>query len=134
MDTLTALSLAAADLFCTADSDTFDWLRTDAALAAIAVSEAPHCAIALALNITTSTDKAATLTPVMLWIVFNIPMLPIAILRTCDLVNHISSSSVAINGGRSGRLHARSATSGAHAAIAAILSSTYKCANHGQNL
>src|SRR5258705_6941697 len=127
MDALTALSLAAADLSGTADSDTCNWLRTDAALAAIAVSEAPHCAIAVALNATTSTDKAATLTPVMLWIAFNIPMLPIlpAILQTCDLVNHISSSSVAINGGRSGRLHARSATSGAHAAIAAILSPTY---------
>jgi hypothetical protein len=65
MDVSTALSLAAARSFWTDDSDTCDWLRTEGAAAAIALSESPHCAIAVALNVTTSTDKAATLTPVM---------------------------------------------------------------------
>jgi hypothetical protein len=113
MDVLAALSLAAADSSWTDDCNTCDWLRTEAAVAAIALSESPHCAIAVALNATTNTDKAATLTPAMLWIVFNIPMLPFlsAIfrlfmpssfatelspphLRISDLVNHISSSFV----------------------------------------
>ena len=113
MDLLTALSLAAADPFWTDDCDTCDWFRTEAAAAAIALSESPQDAIAVALNATTNTDKAATLTAAMLWIVLNIPMLPFlsAIfrqfmpssfatdlspphLRISDLVNHISSSFV----------------------------------------
>ncbi len=58
MDVLTALSLAAAAPFCTDDCDTCDWLRMEAAAAAIALSESPHDAIALTLNPTTSTNKA----------------------------------------------------------------------------
>jgi hypothetical protein len=73
---LSALSLAAADPFWTDDCDTCDWLRTEAAAAAIALSESPQDAIAVALKATTSTEKAATLTPAILWIVLNIPMLP----------------------------------------------------------
>jgi len=76
MDVLTALSLAAAEPFWTDDCDTFDWLRTEAAAAAIALSESPQDAIAVALNAITTTDKAATLTNVMLWMVLNIPVLP----------------------------------------------------------
>jgi hypothetical protein len=75
MDVLTALSLAAADPFWTDDCDSCDWFRTEAA-AAIAVSEAPHCAIAVALNATTSTDKAATLTAATPRIVLTILLLP----------------------------------------------------------
>ena len=113
MDLLTALSLAAADPFWTDDCDTCDWFRTEAAAAAIALSESPQDAIAVALNATTSTDKAATLTPAMLRIVLNIPLLaflpdifsefmpssfatdlsPLD-LRISDLVNLISSSFV----------------------------------------
>ncbi len=76
MDGLTAFSLAAPDPFWTDDCDTCDWPRTEPAAAAIAVSEAPHWAIAVALNAITTTDKAATLTNVMLWMVLNIPVLP----------------------------------------------------------
>jgi len=76
MDVLTALSLAAAGSFCTDNRDAGDWLRTEAAAAAIALSESPQDAIAVALKATTNTDKTATLTPAMLWIVLNIPMLP----------------------------------------------------------
>src|SRR5437870_6125326 len=76
MDGLTAFSLAAPDPFWTDDCDTCDWPRTEAAAAAIALSESPQDAIAVALNATTNTDKAATLTAAMLWIVLNIPMLP----------------------------------------------------------
>jgi hypothetical protein len=113
MDVLTALSLTVADSFWTDDCDTCDWLRTEAAAADIALSESPQDAIAVAPNATTSTDKAATLTPALLWIVLNILMLPFlsAIfrqfmpssfatelspphLRICDLVNHISYSFV----------------------------------------
>ena len=112
MDVLAALSLAAADSSWTDDCKTCDWLRTEAAVAAIALSESPHCAIAVVLNATTNTDKAATLTPAMLWIVLNIsiPFLPAIFrqfmpsswatdlspldLRICDLVNLISSSFV----------------------------------------
>jgi hypothetical protein len=107
MDVLTALSLAAADPLLTDNCDAGDWLRTEAAAAAIALSESPQDAIAVALNATTNTDKAATLTPAILWIVVNIWMVPFlsAIfrqfmpssfatvlspphLRICDLVNH----------------------------------------------
>jgi hypothetical protein len=76
MDVLTALSLTVADSFWTDDCDTCDWLRTEAAAADIALSESPQDAIAVAPNATTSTDKATILTPAMLWIVLNIPMLP----------------------------------------------------------
>jgi len=107
MDVLTPLSLAVADPFWTDDCDVGDWLRTEAAAADIALSESPQDAIAVALNATTSTDKATTLTPAMLWIVLNILMLlflsaifrqfmPSSFatvlspphLRICDLVNH----------------------------------------------
>ena len=113
MDVLTALLLAAPDPFWTDDNDPSGWLRTEAAAAAIALSESPQDAIAVALNATTSTDKAATLTPAMLRIVLNIPLLaflpdifsefiPSSLatdlsphdLRISDLVNHISSSFV----------------------------------------
>ena len=76
MDVLTALSLAAADPFLTDNCDAGDWLLTEAAAAAIALSESPQDAIAVALKATTSTDKTATLTPAMLWIILNILMLP----------------------------------------------------------
>ena len=68
---LTALSLAVADsavkdaiaanLFRFDECGNCDWLRTEAADATIALSESPHCAFAVALNATISTDKAATL-------------------------------------------------------------------------
>ena len=64
---LAALSLAAAEPPRTDNCDTFDWLRTEAAAAAIALNESPQDAIAVALNATTNTDKAATLTPAILW-------------------------------------------------------------------
>ncbi len=77
MDVLTALSLAAADWFCADDwgrgCDAFDWPRPEAA-ATIALNESPHCAIAAPLNAAISTDNAASLTPVMTWIVFIIPI------------------------------------------------------------
>src|SRR5258705_11782135 len=111
MDGLTAFSPAALDPFWTDDNDTCDWLRTEAAAAAIALSESPQDAIAVALNATTSTDKAATLTPAMLRIVLNISLLaflpdifsefmPSSLatdlspldLQICDSVNHISCS------------------------------------------
>ena len=76
MDAFAALSLSAADSFGTDNCDTCDWLRMEVAAAANALSESPHCAIAVALNATTNTNKAATLTAAMLWIVLNIPMLP----------------------------------------------------------
>src|ERR1700704_2940751 len=74
MDLLTAFSLAAPEPFWTDDCETCDWFRTEAAAAAIALSESPQDAIAVALNATTNTDKAATLTAAMLWIVLNIPI------------------------------------------------------------
>lgn len=74
MDVLTAASLAAKGLDWPDDGDACDWLRTEAAAAAIAVKEAPHWAIAVALNATTSTDRAAILTSVTLWIVPNTPI------------------------------------------------------------
>jgi hypothetical protein len=76
MDGLTVLSLAAADPFWIDNWDAGDWLRTEAAAAAIALSESPQDAIAVALKATTTTDKAAILTPAMLWIILNIPMPP----------------------------------------------------------
>jgi len=104
---LTTLSLAAADPFWIDNWDAGDWLRIEAAAAAIALSESPQDAIAVALKATTTTDKAAILTPAMLWIVLNILMLlflsaifrqfmPSSFatvlspphLRICDLVNH----------------------------------------------
>jgi len=63
MDVLRALSLVAADPFWTDDCDTRDWLRTAAAAVTIALSEAPHCAVAVMLKAATRTDKAATLMP-----------------------------------------------------------------------
>src|SRR4030095_2836671 len=76
MDGLSALSLAAADPFGIDNCDAGDWLRTEAAAAAIALNESPQDAIAVALKATTTTDKAAILTPAMLWIILNIPMPP----------------------------------------------------------
>jgi hypothetical protein len=109
---LTALSLSAANPFWTEDCDTCDWLRTAAAAVTIALSEAPHWAVAVMLKATISTDKAAILTPGMVWIVLNIPI-PLLFakfrqfmsssfatdisshdLRFSDLVNLISSSFV----------------------------------------
>src|SRR5215510_8279648 len=97
MDLLAALSLAAdsaaADSFRIDDSDTCDLLRTETADAAIALSESPHCAFAVALNETTSTAKAATLTTELVWIVFNIPMLHLLSAIFCQFM----SSSFATN-------------------------------------
>jgi len=97
MDGLAALSLAVADSAATdlsvADSCRFDdcgtcdWLRTEAADDAIAVSESPHCALAVALNATTSTAKAATLSPERLWIALSIPMLLFFSATFCRFMN-----------------------------------------------
>src|SRR2546426_8998615 len=112
------------------DCDTCDWFRMEVAAVAIAVSEAPHWAIAVALKAINSTDRAATLTNVMLWIILTILLLPllpaiflfIPFLLRDDFVSDKTTSlrlSRSI-GGRSDCMHARPATSGAHAAIAAI--------------
>jgi hypothetical protein len=74
MDGLTA-SLAATDPFWI-DWDAGDWLRTEAAAAANALSESPQDAMAVALKATTTIDKAAILAPALLWIILNIPMPP----------------------------------------------------------
>ena len=75
MDVLTPLSLAVAEPLLTDNCDAVDWLRTEAAAAAIALSESPQDAIAVALKATTNTDKTATLTPAMLWIILNTSIL-----------------------------------------------------------
>jgi hypothetical protein len=59
MDGLTAFSLAAPDPFWTDDNDPSDWLRTEAAAAAIALSESPQDAIAVALHVASSTVRTA---------------------------------------------------------------------------
>ncbi len=132
MDVLTAASLAAKGLDWPDDADACDGLRTEAAAAAIAVKEAPHWAIAVALNATTSTDRAAILTSVTLWIVPNTPicLLPAIFpqfipscfttlvsplnLQFTDLLNLIFTSSVSIEA-------AHWVKSGSHAATAVIL-------------
>jgi len=79
----------------------------EAAAVAIALNEAPHWAVAVALNTINNTDRAAILTNVMLWIILTILLLPLLpaiflfipfLLRDeiCDLINHFSTS-VAIN-------------------------------------
>ena len=77
MEVLTALSLAATDPFWTDDCEACDWFRAEAAAAAIALSDAPHWAVAVALNTINSTDRAATLTNVMLWMILTILLLPL---------------------------------------------------------
>ncbi len=104
MEVLTALSLAATDPFWTNDCEVCDWPRAEAAAAAIALSDAPHCAVAVALNAINSTDRAASLTNVMLSIILTILLLPLLLAiflfipfllrdEICDLVNQISPSS-----------------------------------------
>jgi hypothetical protein len=75
MDGLTA-SLEAADPFWIDNWDAGDWLRTEAAAAANALSESPQDAMAVALKATTTIDKAAILATALLWIILNIPMPP----------------------------------------------------------